>query len=182
MNRIRSSAKLILIGCCGKTERHYFLGLRSKLKRQELKVTDFGSAAPQTAIKKIKTLQKEHTYNEIWLVCDKDDFDLNHINQEAKKNNIRIAYSNPCFELWFILHFIYTTSTMSTKECFEKWKKVCKKNLHHDYKKPGIGLFSKIESHMKNAIKNAKQLYATNSLRTTSTSVFVLIEKLLKKQ
>lgn len=52
--------------------------------------------------------------DEAWVVFDKDDLDQtpgNRINFEsafelAEKEKINVAYSNECFELWLLLHFI----------------------------------------------------------------------------
>lgn len=52
--------------------------------------------------------------DEAWVVFDKDDLDQtpgNRINFEsafelAAKEKIKVAYSNECFELWLLLHFI----------------------------------------------------------------------------
>ena len=44
-------------------------------------------------------------FEEIWCVFDRDDHP--HVNsalQEARDHGIRVAFSNPCFELWLVLH------------------------------------------------------------------------------
>ena len=54
------------------------------------------------------------TIDETWVVFDKDDLDQtpgNRINFEsafalAEKEGINVAYSNECFELWLVLHFV----------------------------------------------------------------------------
>lgn len=46
--------------------------------------------------------------DQIWAVFDKDEFpdkDYNDAIELAQKNGIKVAYSNECFELWFLLHF-----------------------------------------------------------------------------
>lgn len=50
----------------------------------------------------------------VWAVFDKDDLDLNETTTRrfeeaftvAVANDINIAYSNECFELWLLLHFV----------------------------------------------------------------------------
>ena len=39
--------------------------------------------------------------------------------QLAKKNNIKIITSSPCFELWFLLHYDYTTANMDSEEVLQ---------------------------------------------------------------
>lgn len=43
---------------------------------------------------------------EVWAVFDKDEHPkIPEAFQKAKANNIHVAYSNPCFEIWPILYF-----------------------------------------------------------------------------
>lgn len=45
----------------------------------------------------------------IWCVFDRDensDAALQKAKQVAMKEGYRLAYSNPSFELWFLLHFV----------------------------------------------------------------------------
>ena len=45
-------------------------------------------------------------FDEIWCVMDTDDHPgLDAALQEAEATGIRLAVSNPCFELWLLLHF-----------------------------------------------------------------------------
>jgi len=45
-------------------------------------------------------------YDEVWCVLDIDQHPrLPDARQQAKANGISLAISNPCFELWALLHF-----------------------------------------------------------------------------
>lgn len=47
-------------------------------------------------------------FAEVWCVFDRDSFDPARLAQamsDARDSNINIAFSNPCFELWLLLHF-----------------------------------------------------------------------------
>jgi hypothetical protein len=45
-------------------------------------------------------------FDEVWVVCDVDDHArLPDAKQMARDNGIFMAVSNPCVELWFLLHF-----------------------------------------------------------------------------
>lgn len=54
------------------------------------------------------------TIDHVWAVFDKDDLDQNETTAKrfedafsvAAANDINIAYSNECFELWLLLHFV----------------------------------------------------------------------------
>ena len=45
-------------------------------------------------------------YDEVWCVFDVDDHPgINDAQQMARASGIKLAISNPCFELWLLLHF-----------------------------------------------------------------------------
>nr|WP_233261445.1 RloB family protein [Vitiosangium sp. GDMCC 1.1324] len=45
-------------------------------------------------------------YDEVWCVFDVDEHpNLSDAQQMASANGIKLAISNPCFELWLLLHF-----------------------------------------------------------------------------
>lgn len=46
------------------------------------------------------------TYDEVWCCFDVDAHPgLNEVETIARAHDIRLAVSNPCMELWFLLHF-----------------------------------------------------------------------------
>lgn len=65
------------------------------------------------------TIREDDT---VWIVLDRDDnrgedktSRLLELKQWCESNGVRIAFSNPCFENWYVLHFgLYTTGM--TKE------------------------------------------------------------------
>lgn len=60
------------------------------------------------------------TYDQVWLVFDKDDNeDFNEAILAAKKNNFEVAWSNESFELWLCLHFIDLKSAVSRNQYIE---------------------------------------------------------------
>ncbi|MFT4628841.1 MAG: hypothetical protein ACI8PZ_007537, partial [Myxococcota bacterium] len=45
-------------------------------------------------------------YDEVWCVFDRDEHErFADACQMARDNNLQVAASNPCFELWLLLHF-----------------------------------------------------------------------------
>ncbi|MGH3832967.1 MAG: RloB family protein [Pseudonocardiaceae bacterium] len=66
--------------------------------------------------------------DECWCVFDVE-WPKNHPNlqkaiQLARDHNIRLVISNPCFELWLILHFEDQTAFLATKEAESKSRKL----------------------------------------------------------
>lgn len=64
------------------------------------------------------------TFDQIWLVFDKDDFPDdkfdNAISSAKKIDKCHVAWSNECFEYWYLLHFVYATSAMDRDAIFKK--------------------------------------------------------------
>lgn len=45
-------------------------------------------------------------FDEVWCVFDVDEYkDVPSAVSEALRRDVRVALSNPCFELWLLLHF-----------------------------------------------------------------------------
>jgi len=64
-----------------------------------------------------------------WCVFDVDSNSQEKINEAlklAKDNEINIALSNPCIEVWFLCHYAETTKPYkSSKEAFQELQKYC---------------------------------------------------------
>lgn len=80
------------------------LAVRKKRKRQ--------------AREKTLSINQLEDFDEIWIVFDTDVLDATKLANGlayAKSNGIRIAYSEPCFEYWLLLHGenAYTTALMA---------------------------------------------------------------------
>jgi hypothetical protein len=70
-------------------------------------------------------------YDEVWCVFDVDDHPrVDDAKQQARDNGIKLAISNPCFELWVLLHFQDQRAHISRAQL----RVACTKHLP-DYKK-----------------------------------------------
>jgi len=52
--------------------------------------------------------KNNNPYSWVWCVFDRDSFTSHQFNRAikiAKNNQIKAAYSNEAFEIWYILHF-----------------------------------------------------------------------------
>jgi hypothetical protein len=114
----RSPKPRFLIVCEGEvTEPRYFRQMRHLLKSLiELEILPGGDPkilverAVQRRKEADKAANQKHdsylTYDQVWCVCDVDEHSrLNDALQQARDNGIDVALSNPCFELWALLHF-----------------------------------------------------------------------------
>ncbi len=110
----------ILVCCEGQvTEPSYFNGLKREGQNILLHVeVKPGGLAPETLVDYAVDLKREAEkkargqrddnlkYDEVWCVFDVDAHPhLPDAKQKAEANRIKMAISNPCFELWLLLHF-----------------------------------------------------------------------------
>lgn len=96
----------ILIVCEGKnTEPSYF----NQFRITSAKVKSIGEGYNTISlVNRALELSQQVTYDQVWCVFDKDDFndtDFNSAVQIALSNDFGVAYSNQSFEYWLILHF-----------------------------------------------------------------------------
>jgi RloB-like protein len=116
----REPKRRVLIVCeGGVTEAGYFRDLRRAFRNPlvEVEIDDAGgvpktlvgraAARMKEAKRKAKTRSDEFlSYDEVWCVFDVDEHPhLLDARQQARDNGIDLAISNPCFELWALLHF-----------------------------------------------------------------------------
>ncbi len=62
----------------------------------------------ESLVERAMVLSKKDKYDEVWCVFDKDDFTNQSFNaaiETAKRNKMKVAYSNQAFEYWLLLHF-----------------------------------------------------------------------------
>lgn len=110
----------ILVVCEGKkTEPLYLRQLQHHLRNPRVHVEPVGPAGVpltvvQTAIEERRKAEtkarsehdENHLWDEVWAVFDVDDHpNVAEAKQLATANGIYLAVSNPCFELWALLHF-----------------------------------------------------------------------------
>jgi hypothetical protein len=166
----RQPRETFLIVCEGeKTEYYYFTCLREDLKSNNIKIKVKGEGQNTLSLVKkainIKNNEKSASYDQVWCVFDKDNYTKEQFNQAeglAQKENIKIAYSNEAFEIWYILHFQYLdtaiprngygrilTTQMTKKGLFKEKEK---------YEKNREDMYEKLNDYQSTAIINAEKL------------------------
>jgi hypothetical protein len=121
----------MLLVCEGRiTEKEYFESLRHETRNPLLVVQVVGDGeSPKTVVEHAVRLQKDAArqawaakdenllYNEVWCVFDRDEHPrIPEALQQAGDNGIQVAFSNPCFELWLLLHFQEQRKALSRAE------------------------------------------------------------------
>jgi hypothetical protein len=124
-------------------------------------------------------------YDEVWCVFDVDEHPmLADALQQARANGINVAVSNPCFELWLLLHFQQQNAWLDRDAA----KSSCRAHLKHFTKAITQREFDYMLQHYDVAVLRAQALKARNEAdgqpehKNPSTSVFLLTERLLELQ
>jgi len=107
--------KRIIIATEGsKTEQQYFNTLKKELRLGNVELLKKGTkSSPDQAVKRLDKYKETYSrelnkHDELWLVIDNDgrsEQTLNKVLEQAKQNKYHLADSNPCFELWLLLHY-----------------------------------------------------------------------------
>ena len=210
-NAHREERKYILVASeDGKSSVYYFEALNDILKSHSATVGVIPKGVGRNTQSLINFVKKHRgewleevrkdididDFNEIWVAFDRDDFPKHKFDNaisSATANGFHAAWSNECFELWYLLHFTDRVTAVSRKDIYDaltvalqlkknytKYKGdegkvlVHEKMAHH----PHVGL----------AIKRARHLYESFSKANIPphegnpcTLVFELVEKLLKQ-
>lgn len=110
------SARLVVIAAEGRnTENIYFESMKVSLCASDVHVEvlhrDSNESSPENVYEQIRKFMSEYNIeddDQLWIVVDKDkwkDKMLSAVAQYCTQNdNLRFCVSNPCFELWLLLH------------------------------------------------------------------------------
>ena len=137
----------------------YFKSFDVDPKRAEVFPVGMGmntDSLVEEAVKlKDKAVQAGQPYNEVWCVFDRDSFPLANYHRAfelACANNIKVAWANEAFEIWYLLHFNYHDAGISRND----YKAKLKPNLECD--KADKSIYAKLQPFQETAIKFARKL------------------------
>ncbi len=193
-NRKRNSIILLAAEGNNKTETLYF----SELAKEQGKIVKYISTNYTDPENMIFSLVNEFEKKSLSLeegdmgYCLIDsDFENNKnakiakADRIAEKNGLKILVSGPCFEVWFLCHYTYSTKQYSSsEEVIDALKKYCP-----SYAKSKKDMYSLTKDNINTAIDNAERLkifceragykYHTVDF-VPSTDVYELVEKLFE--
>ena len=110
----RKRRPVVYIICEGReTEKNYFSQFRTRHSLIEIKPLASKHTAAKMLVSGAGDLIRFDPYypedgDQIWCVFDRDsnsNEDLHEAEKIAAESGYMIAFSNPCFELWYLLHF-----------------------------------------------------------------------------
>lgn len=193
----RKAKKIILIGAEGKnqTERKYFKAFNQVQSEYKIMAGKGNNTDPVGVVEDLLKSAKQEELDlkdGDMLACFIDvdfkkgrDQELRAAMKLARQNNISVFLSNPCFEIWYLLHFRYSTKLYGSNE--EVIKELG--SYISDYSK-SKDVYDLIENKIDQALLNTKRLESyhlengTNDRlkKLPSTEAYKLIEMILEKR
>lgn len=86
-----------------RTEPSYFKGMaRSRGVRLKVRTR---VDSPENLVRYAKSIYTADEYDGVWCVVDLDNFDIPAALTAAARADVELVVSEPCFELWLLLHF-----------------------------------------------------------------------------
>lgn len=104
--RISRPRLLVVIGSL-RTEQDYLIGLRDSAGTRAVDIQLVRRAKSPEAVVAYAAdfvARASDDFDEVWCVYDVDEFDVGLAGREAARHRFRLAVSDPCFELWLLLH------------------------------------------------------------------------------
>lgn len=157
--------------CEGETEIAYVKFLRSLYRAPIQVIPKKGkSNISEDFIVKSKNEYVQTDLDKVFLMYDLDVDGI--LEQLQKIPNVELLVSNPCVEMWFLLHYQEQKSEISSDKCIKKLQKVSK-----GYKKGVLSEDEKsvLANNKERAIERARILA---EYQNPSSTVYKLLEKL----
>lgn len=189
----RKRKKLIIVGTEGrnKTEILYLHELEMKQEEYHFLFDRSKGTDPVKIVTNTAKMAKREkiSYNHGDMAISIFDLDLDRAKKSqleeakkiAKQNNIKIITSNPCFEVWYLEHFEYTSKPFSNSDAAITYLQ--KKMPGYQKNKCEIGiLYAKTEEAIKNSkklIKHHEKNGDASEFANPRTDVYLVAETLL---
>jgi len=171
------------------TEREYLDYTGSQFRNVILEISSGGD--PKALVERAVDMKKRaetraksdanERYEQVWCVCDVDEHPrLPDARQQARDNRIGMAVSNPCFELWALLHFQDQNAHIERS----KVRALCKRHVRdYDKRLP----CETLEPLYPEAVRRAYQLDSRHNANGTegvnpSTGVYRLMQEIRSQQ
>lgn len=178
-----SKKRFIIITEGSVTEKEYFRKLASLYKGVSIKAfsqrlqSDPGHVL---ALAQKKDVDIEEG-DQLWLVVDYDNRAENDfkplqvwVKEKAYRN---LAISNPCFELWLLMHYEEARKIHTTSDCINQLKKTWKN--YDKYIPHGVCTPTNIQKAIERAEK-MEQIASLHILQRTGTTVYRLVKNIIK--
>ena len=161
--RRRKRNPVVYLICEGtETEIRYFKRFRSRGCHIDIIPISSQYKAADRLVQKVMSTMGTNPYypdegDVIWCVFDRDensDGALQKAKQTAASAGYRLAYSNPSFELWFLLHFVNQKSEIA--DCQALVRMLKQTGRLERYEK-NLDVYDQLKPLQESAIRNAKE-------------------------
>ena len=202
LSGFREKDKIFVLAFEGNyAEPQYYEALKERLRYKNYRLhieslvrePDDTRSAPNHVFQSLKEKKEEYNFNdsdEFWMIIDRDRWQLDEwVEKCEQEKNFFLAISNPCFELWLLLHIAdlgqFSHEEMEEISRNKKTKKkryldkLLSKLLEEGYNKTNI----KPERFLDNidmAARQAKSLDTENILTSLGSHNYKLVSKLLR--
>lgn len=191
----RKSKRVILVAYEGdnKTEKNYLNNFKGREKNYIIKPVPGNETDPVNLVKqtivKVKELGLDLNEDDMaYCIFDTDinpekNIQISNAINLAKEKKIIPIISSPCVELWFLLHYEFSTATISNDDVIDKLRK------HYPKYQKNCDIYPEINDRVNKAILNAKklenyQLQNNKQLQTVEanpyTEMYKIVEELQK--
>lgn len=190
---------ILIVGEGQQTEPNYFRELKLEddvTAKFSLTVKKGHGRSPEGVIEEVLKYKQQaenrrEYYDEVWCVLDVEGPDkcesLERAVVEARRNDIMLCLSNPCFEVWLLAHFVrqsraYNDCDSVIVQLNNYWQNLC----GQDYQKNDEHIYSRLSNLTQMAIENAKQVREVDHRgiintadANSSTEVYKLVRYLI---
>ena len=143
--RVPDLGYYIIVTDAKETERNYLYGLRDSLPKelQGRIVIKVSTAKTEELVDSCKNQASfEPQYGEPWIVFDRDRVEqFDEILQKARKEGIKVGWSNPCIEIWFDAYFGQMHSYQESKQCWYRFAETYKRRTGQEYSKADENIY-----------------------------------------
>jgi hypothetical protein len=157
------SQPLVLIVCEGqRTEPLYFNSLRRHLRLSGTKIDivpgSISGSDPRSIVRYARQQKKwmkrrGRRFEHIWCVFDRDEHPkIEDAFRWAGESHFELAFSNPCFELWYLLHLTEIEEPLDTRQALRRLRREMP-----DYRKTA-SVFYKLLPRQSEAVRRAEAL------------------------
>lgn len=168
----------LFVFCEGDTEEAYVNLLKSLYRLPSIQIRSKigGNDITSKFIEKFKQGKPTHKKDMNFLMYDIDVPEI--IERLNNIDDSTLLLSNPCIELWFLLHYKNQTANINSERCCREMV-----NRNRVYKKGAIDkkLKEKLTSKIGDAINRAKALTENNNPSSTVYKLIEILDELKKK-
>lgn len=183
---VREPYDTVLIVCeGGKSEPNYLRRLAAvhRLSSANITITPADGSDPMSVVSFAERELARNDYDRVFCVFDRNG----HANYDEaltkidRLNKFTAVTSWPCFEVWVLLHFTYSSAPYQASGGDSACGKVVKavKLFISTYTKGYASLFDDLEDRLKDALRHAETLQREN-IKTGSTNPATRVHELVK--